>query len=143
MSGTRTRDRGSATVETIIAIPGLMLVAMVVVLAGRLVNADAAVEGAARDAARGASVARTASQARIDGTQLATETLRQGGVPCSSTSVTINTAGFGVPVGRMGLVTASVTCTVPLADLTIPGIPGSRVLRKTFSSPIEPHRGRQ
>ena len=39
-------------------------------------------------------------------------------------------------------VTATVTCQVPLSDLLLPGMPGSRTLTATFTSPLDPFRGR-
>jgi hypothetical protein len=35
-----------------------------------------------------------------------------------------------------------VTCTVRLADLLVPGLPGSRTLTSTFVSPLDPYRSR-
>jgi len=67
--------------------------------------------------------------------------LSQDGLDCSP-AVTVNTAGFGVPVGQPAQVSATVTCTVPLGDLIVPGMPGSRTLRAFFTSPLDPFRAR-
>jgi hypothetical protein len=46
-------------------------------------------------------------------------------------------------VGQPGQVTATVTCTVRLSDLTaVPGMPGSRTLTATFVSALDPYRAR-
>jgi hypothetical protein len=39
-------------------------------------------------------------------------------------------------------VSATVTCTVSLSDLLVPGLPGSRTLTATFTSPLDPFRER-
>ena len=39
-------------------------------------------------------------------------------------------------------VTAQVSCTVSLSDLIVPGLPGSRTLRGSYTSPLDPFRGR-
>ena len=47
-----------------------------------------------------------------------------------------------VSVGLPAQVTATVSCRVPLADLVVPGMPGSRLLSYTFTSPLDPFRER-
>jgi hypothetical protein len=44
--------------------------------------------------------------------------------------------------GQLGNVSATVICRVPLSDLVLPGTPGSRTLTATFTSPLDPFRGR-
>jgi hypothetical protein len=57
--------------------------------------------------------------------------------------VTVDTTGFSVPVGEPAQVSATVTCAVRLSDLTaVPGMPGSRALTATFTSPLDPYRAR-
>jgi Flp pilus assembly protein TadG len=50
-------ERGSMTVEFVILAPLLLVLMLFIVLAGRVVEAHGEVDGAARDAARAASVA--------------------------------------------------------------------------------------
>ena len=58
-------------------------------------------------------------------------------------AVTVDTAGFAVPPGQPAQVTVQVTCDVRLPGLTvIPGIPGSRTLTATASSPLDIYRAR-
>ena len=55
----------------------------------------------------------------------------------------MDTTGFSVPVGEPAQVSATVTCAVRLSDLTaVPGMPGSRALTATFTSPLDPYRAR-
>ena len=98
-------------------------------------------QAAARDAARQASIARTPAEAHAAALASATFALRQDSLDCRP-AVTVNTAGFGVPVGQPAHVSASVTCVVRLSDLLVPGLPGSKTLRASFTSPLDPYRSR-
>ena len=60
-----------------------------------------------------------------------------------STAVTVDTAGFAAPVGTPATVTATVRCVVNLADLAVPGVPGTRTVTATASSPVDTFRERQ
>ena len=57
--------------------------------------------------------------------------------------VRVDTSEFtSVPVGLPAHVTAMVWCRVPLSDLLVPGMPGSRLLSYRFTSPLDPFRER-
>jgi len=135
-------ERGSAAVEVAIATPLLMMIVMLVAAGGRLALAQGSVQQAAADAARSASIARTAGAATATGQSAASTTLATQGLHCMSSSVTINTSGFGVAVGSQARVSATVSCTVRLADLGLSGMPGSKVITATISSPLDTYRGR-
>lgn len=137
------KQRGSAAVEVAVAAPLLMLIVLVVVAGGRLELARGAVQQAAADAARSASIARTASEATSTATSAAGATLANQGLRCQPGRVTVDTAGFATAVGTPAQVAATVSCTVPLADLGLPGLPGSRVVSATVTSPLDTHRGRR
>ena len=51
-----TRDRGSLAVEFVLLAPAFILLMLLLVLGGRVIEAQGQVDGAARDAARAASV---------------------------------------------------------------------------------------
>jgi Flp pilus assembly protein TadG len=139
---THDRSAGNAPLELVILAPVLLALIALVIAAGRTVLAQNSVAAAARDAARQASIARTAGEARANARSGALSELAQQGLHCTSTSVHLNLAGFGVPPGLPASVSATVTCHVSLADLALPGLPGSRTLVATFSSPLDPYRGR-
>jgi hypothetical protein len=65
------KQRGSLSVELAVVIPGLLLLMLIVALGGRLVEAQGAVDGAARDAARAASLARYPGLGALGATSLA------------------------------------------------------------------------
>ncbi|MEU7916653.1 TadE/TadG family type IV pilus assembly protein [Microbispora bryophytorum] len=133
-------ERGSATLELVVLAPALLALIALVVLTGRIATAYSAVESAARDAARQASIARDPAQARRAATTSAAAALRREGLRCGP-SVAVDTRGFSRQVGTTAQVTARVTCTVRLGDL-LPGLPGQKTVRASFASPIDPYRGR-
>ena len=51
--------------------------------------------------------------------------------------VNLDTAAFRAG----GTVTAAISCTVDLADLTSLSIPASRTITSTFTAPIDQYRG--
>ncbi|MFI7033573.1 pilus assembly protein [Microbispora hainanensis] len=133
-------ERGSATLELVVLAPALLALIALVVLTGRIATAYSAVESAARDAARRASIARAPAEARRAATTSAAAALRREGLRCAP-SIAVDTSGFSRQVGTPAQVVARVTCTVQLGDL-LPGLPGQKTVRASFASPIDPYRGR-
>ena len=136
----RRDDRGSVTLELAILAPALLLLLGALVFAGRVQTSSATVEQAARAAARDASLARTADAARA--TALASAQRELAGSDCASTDVTVDVTGFAAPVGTNAAITVTVTCTVSLGDLAIPGLPGVHTMTGTATSPIDRYRSR-
>ncbi|WP_055589916.1 TadE/TadG family type IV pilus assembly protein [Streptacidiphilus griseoplanus] len=135
-------EEGSVALEAAIIAPALLLFVLLAIAAGRLQTAGGTVDAAARAAARSASLARTAEAARQAADTAAGETLEQQGVHCSSTRVEVDTSLFGTVPGQAGEVTAVVRCTVPLDDLLVGGLPGSRTMTGRFTSVVDRYRGR-
>ncbi|SEG26186.1 TadE-like protein [Thermomonospora echinospora] len=134
-------DAGNAVVEAAILAPLFVLFLAALLVAMRIQHGSAVVSQAAADAARHASIARTASQARADATASALATLRDKGLHCTP-QVALDLSGFARPVGREGTVAARVRCVVALSDIALPGMPGSRTVTRTHRSPVDPYRGR-
>lgn len=63
---TRPAEHGSMTVEFVLLAPLLIVLMLFLLFAGRVVEAHGQVDGAARDAARAASIARSLGQADTD-----------------------------------------------------------------------------
>lgn len=142
--GSRRRDqRGSAAVELTLAVPALMIILALLVAGGRLWFARTSVSDAAYSAARSGSLARTAGEARSDGQAAADRSLATTGLRCASRTVDVDAGGFGVPVGTPATVETVITCVVPFADLTLPGMPGSITLRADGSSALDTYRARE
>lgn len=135
-------DCGSTTLELVVWAPGLLLMIGLLIMAGRVNSANAAVEQAAVDAARTASSARSAAGARDMARASAEKTLAAQGLQCTTTTVVLDTSGFGTRPGQSATVTATVTCPVRLSDLSVPGLPGTRTVSHTATSSIDTFRER-
>jgi len=140
--GSADRDRGSAAVEVALLVPGLLLVIALLAAGGRLWFARATVDEAAQTSARAGSLARSAGEAATVGRQAGRQSLDTAGLRCASTSVTVQTAAFGVPVGIPATVTSTVRCRVSFSDLLLPGLPGSRELVGHGAAALDTYRAR-
>ncbi len=135
-------DDGNAALELVVLVPVLLGLLGLVIAAGRTSLAQGSVDAAARDAARQASIALTPSAAVSAGSASAAAALRRDGLDCRPV-VRIDTADFRtVPPGQPAMVWATVTCTVPLASLALPGLPGSHTILARFGSPLDIYRSR-
>lgn len=137
---TTERERGSEAIEAAIGIPAFMLFVALIMAGGRLAIAHQAVESAAADAARSASIVRSQGEAYGAATSAAASSLSNQGLDCISRSVNVDTSGFIVPVGTAGTVTVTVSCVVNLSDVAVPGLPGTRTISSTIVSPVDTYR---
>ncbi len=135
-------DRGSVSLELAALAPALLLLVLVTVAAMRITLAGAQVDGAARDAARAASLARTPGSAAAVAQQSAARTLAGQQLTCSQLTVSVDPAGFAVPVGTSATVAVHVTCRVALGDVAVPGVPGSTTMTAGYAAPLDPYRAR-
>ncbi|MFJ5804071.1 hypothetical protein [Streptomyces decoyicus] len=103
---------------------------------------DSSVDNAANSAARAASQAADADTAQARGRAAAHASLRQDDRNCTSQTVNIDTGSFNAPLGQAASVTATVTCTIPLSQLTAPGLPGSKTLTATATSALDQYADR-
>jgi Flp pilus assembly protein TadG len=141
--GVRPRDdRGAVTLEFVVLAPALLGLLGLLIVAGRVAIASNSVEAAADEAARSASISRTAGGARAAAEEGARRSMGEQDLKCSVVSVDVDTSGFAVPVGVPAQVRATVTCDVRLADLALPGFPGSRTVTATAVSPLDTYRER-
>ncbi|WP_331718390.1 pilus assembly protein (plasmid) [Streptomyces sp. NBC_01544] len=137
------RDRGSYAVETAVLAPAVIALLLLMIAFGRVIDADGAVDSAARAAARAASLERDAGSAQNKAQAAAARSLEGEGITCRTSSVTVDTAGYSLDIGVDANVTASIACTADLSDIGLPGLPGSKTLRASWTSPIDTFRGRQ
>ena len=128
-------DAGFSTVEVVLLAPLFVLVLLLIVALGRVQQAGADVTGAARDAARAASLSRSVVQADAAATQAVTAALT--GLTCAGgPSTTVDTSTF-TPGGQ---VRVSVRCLVSLSDIGLTVLPGSTTMTRHSTSPIETYR---
>lgn len=135
-------ERGSATLELVIAVPVLMIMLGLMIAGGRLWFAKSTVTEAAQSAARAASLQREAGPARVAGIDAGVASLGTGGLACDSQHVSVDTAGFAVAVGVPATVHSTVTCTVSFSDILLPGTPGSITVTRTAASALDTYRAR-
>lgn len=134
-------ERGNAVIEMVIGLPAFFLFVVLAVAGARLAMAQQATQAAAADAARSASIARTAPEARAAAQSALTSSLSNAAVRCRSSSLTLDTSGFSRPVGTAASVTAQVTCTIDWAGISVPGLP--RTVDASMSSPLDTYRARR
>lgn len=134
-------DNGNAALELVILAPVLLVLLALVIAAGRTSIAQGSVDAAARDAARQASISLTPAAAQSAGQTSARAALRQDGLDCAPV-VAVDTSEFAIPPGQPASVSATVTCSVSLASLAIPGLPGTVRLQGRFTSPLDLYRAR-
>ncbi|MEU8950938.1 TadE family protein [Streptomyces sp. NPDC048489] len=135
-------DDGSVAIEAAIVLPSLIMFLCLALAGGRIVTSEAKIDAAAEDAAREASIHRTAAGAQSAAHAAAVESLADQGIACSSTSVHVDAGGVTVPVGQVGTVTVTVDCTVQLSDLLLLRAPGARTLTSTATSVVDLYRER-
>jgi Flp pilus assembly protein TadG len=137
------RDSGASTLEAAILAPVLLMLIGVAVVAMRIEVAGQAVESAAHDAARAASISRTQAEADTAATDAANHALSQQNLNCEpAPEVSPNTDQFNRPIGEPAVVTVTVTCIVKLSDVGLPGLPGTKTLTASFTSYLDQFRGR-
>lgn len=141
MTGRR-GERGAAALEFVVIVPALGLLIALMVGAARIWYAQTTVTQMAQASARAASLAVTADDARSRAQQVARAQASTAGLNCAGLQVDIDVDGFRVPVGQPATVRVHVACSVPLADLVIPGWPSSWQLRADGSSALDRYRRR-
>jgi len=135
-------ELGSASLEATVGLPAFFLFVGLIIFGGRTATTHQAVESAAADAARSASIARTSSEAQEDAKNAAQASLANQQIHCLSVDVNVDTSDFSKPVGEPGTVAVTVQCRLDLSDLSVPGVPGNRVIKATMSSPLDTWRER-
>ena len=135
-------DRGSTTLEAVIIMPTFMLFVALIIAAGRVQMARQSVDAAAVEAARAASISRTAGEAQTRASASGNQALTNQGLRCTTTSVSIDTSGYSVPVGTPASVSATIVCILDVSDVAIPGLPGTITITRSASSPLDTYRGR-
>lgn len=141
MTARHSGDDGSISLEIVIVAPLLIMLLLLVVGFARVAQANTTVDSAAYAAARAASISRGAGQASTSARAAAQGVLDQEGLKCPA-SVDVDTSGFATEPGQSASVNVTVTCPVPLGDLSVPGLPGTRVVTSDASSVIDTYRGR-
>ncbi len=133
------RERGTATVELTVVALGLLVFAAGLIAVGRLTNTRTALAGVAREAARAAADAPSATQAIRLGQAAARQTASGYGLDPARLQVTVDPQGFA----RGGTLLVVARYRVRLGDLpTLRLLPGEVTLTARQLEPIDPFRSR-
>lgn len=129
-------------VETAIIIPVLLLVIGLLVVLAHQALANLAVSSAASQAARAASIERDPGAATGAARTVAGSSLAESGVDCRSSNVAVDASGLRAPLGTPANVSVTVTCEVDFG-IGLPGLPSSKTLSATKTSPVDTYRTRR
>lgn len=133
----RSRESGSMSVELAILSPVFVMFLLLLIAVGRIVDVKSQIEGAARDGARAASVARSQDQGEILAREAALESL--GGNFCAATpnDGNVDVEGVWEPGGH---VTVTVRCTVDLTRLNLINVNVNQEYTGLATAPIDTYR---
>ncbi|PWR06256.1 pilus assembly protein TadE [Micromonospora acroterricola] len=153
----RSAERGSVSIEVAVLAPAFIALMVLAGVAGRSAVAAEAVEAAAHDAARAASISRDSGTARTKAREAARQQLDWHGLACVnaldptfSGSVAGNAtsfdAAFASPVGQDATVTVKIVCVVSFRDISLNVVPGMLTKNRitaSFTSPLDRYRSRR
>ncbi|PRY17794.1 TadE/TadG family type IV pilus assembly protein [Kineococcus rhizosphaerae] len=128
------RDEGSIALEFTLVAPALLLLILLLLAYARVTDVSATLDTGVRDAARAATTSRDPAAARTRAFAVVRAAVGPGN--CAD-SLTVPPLAEFTP-GRAVTVTAR--CTYSVADLGLPGLPGSFTVTSSFSSPLDPNR---
>jgi Flp pilus assembly protein TadG len=133
-------SRGSLSVELVVLAPALALLLLLLGAGGRVVEVQGHIDGAARDAARAASMARSALQASELARQAAVADLGRTSW-CAPRSVAAQVSGYPaagpLPAGGAD-VTVTVTCGVNMSPFTSLGFTALMPFSGQAVAPLDP-----
>ncbi len=129
-------ERGSVTIELILATPVLIVFLLLVVSLGQVVSARLTLDGAAASAARAASVATSPEAAVADAQQSVSGA---GSLGCASVKVATNTEDFVAG----GNVAVTLTCSFNLAPFDGLHLPSTETFSSTFAEPLDQYKAYQ
>ncbi len=134
-------EPGSMAAEFTVAAPALALLLLLVSAGGQWVSVTGQVGGAARDAARAASVARSASAAQAQAQFAAGQDLAGlcSGSPAGHPEVTVTpvSGGQAGPFATAAAVQVAVACDVRLAAFRLVGFSGEQTFTATGVAPLD------
>jgi Flp pilus assembly protein TadG len=154
---TRTAERGSVSIEVAVLAPAFIALMVLAGVVGRSAVAAEALDAAAHDAARAASISRNSATAEKEALEAAQKQLDWHGLACANDLDPTFTGRIGdakVPfddafsstVGTDASVTVKISCRVSFQDITLgilPGMKVDRLITAEFTSPLDRYRSRQ
>lgn len=138
-SNRRRGEVGSLAVEMAMIAPGILLIFGLIFAYGRAAQVNGTLESGTRDAARSVTLARSYDDALDRAKAVLIDALKDAPQSCQDT-MDLDIVGDYEP-GEP--VTVSAKCTYQLADLGLPGAPGTLTAKSSFTSMLDPYRGLQ
>jgi Flp pilus assembly protein TadG len=147
-------DRGAASVEVAVLAPAFIALIVLAAVVGRVAVAHETIEVAAHDAARAASIERSAADAQAAAGEAVRERLELDGLRCTALPAldfagrvggdpTTLAQAFDADLGADAAVVVEVSCTVSMADVAIEGLDvTNRTVSATYVSPLDRYRAR-
>lgn len=129
--------------EFALVVPLLVLLFGLVVGGARVWLARSSVESMAAAGARAASLARTPATAEFDAKTLVRAQATTEGLRCTSLRIDVDASVLATSPGTSGQVGVGVRCSVPLADVMVPGWPGELAVAAQATSVVDQYRGRR
>jgi len=129
-------QQGSMAVEFVVAVPGFLILLLLIAAGGDWVSSSGQVGAAASDAARAASLARDASDANTAASNAAGYDLRgvcTGGEP----PPLVTPLPAGSPFATASAVEVTVYCTVKLQAFKVIGFPVTTTFTRTAVAPLD------
>lgn len=123
-------------IELTVMAPILFVLALSIVVFGRVSEARQVVVEASRAGAQAAAVLPDPDSAQQGAADSAVIGLFNESHLCVDPQISTDVSHFYPG----GYVTVSVACQVSLSDLSAPGIPGSTTIRASTTAPIDPYR---
>ena len=130
-------ERGSLAVEMAMIAPGLLLIFGLIFAYGRAAGVNGTLEAGTRDGARSATMARSYDEALDLAQRAVARAIIHTPQECQDTLDVTVSRDFrpGEPI------TVTASCTYGLADIGLPGAPGSIRPTSSFTSMLDPYRG--
>lgn len=153
----RSAERGSVSIEVAVLAPAFIALMVLAGVAGRSAVAAEAIDAAAHDAARAASISRDSDTARTAAREAARKQLDWHGLACANAldpTFSGSVAGkptsfddaFSSAVGTDATVTVRISCLVSFRDISlnvVPGMPTDNRITADFTSPLDRYRSRR
>jgi Flp pilus assembly protein TadG len=127
-------DEGSVALEFTLVAPALFLLIALLLAYARVTQVSATLDSGVRDAARAATTARSPAAAQRRAYAVVHDAVGPGN--CADSLVVQPIPEF--VAGRAVTITAR--CSYSVADLGLPGLPGSLSVTSSFASPLDPNR---
>ncbi|VWX45213.1 TadE/TadG family type IV pilus assembly protein [Micrococcus sp. 116] len=134
-------EHGETPVSLIMVMPVIGMILLAIIAAGRVAEAQTAVESAVGAAVREVTLARDPGTGTAAAQSTVSRALSQRGVKCDPT-VSVDAAALLNAPGVDGEASVRVQCQVPLADLLMPGLPGAVTIDREATSPVDTFRER-